>query len=202
MTASPASPAESPKRRMPRAARTRQLLDTAWALIGDEGTDALTLGRLADAAGVSKPIVYDHFGTRNGLLVALYQDYDARQTALFADAIDKARPTLQEKARVIASSYVSCVVSQGREMSGVIASLNGSPELTAVKREYQHAFMDMCAGILAPFTGPAGVSGASLWAMMGAADALSEAAADGEIADSDACEELLQVILSMVKRSK
>jgi AcrR family transcriptional regulator len=202
MTASPASPADVTKRRMPRAARTRQLLDTAWSLIGDEGTDALTLGRLADAAGVSKPIVYDHFGTRNGLLVALYQDYDARQTALFADAIDKAKATLQDKARVIASSYVSCVVSQGREMSGVIAALNGSPELTAVKREYQHAFIDLCAGILLPFSGPHGIAAASMWAMLGAADALSGAAAEGEIAEDDACEELLQIILGMVKRSK
>ena len=67
------SPTSVPsRRRLPREARTRQLLEASWALIGDEGTDALTLGRLADVAGITKPVVYDHFGTRNGLLAALY----------------------------------------------------------------------------------------------------------------------------------
>lgn len=72
----------SSRRRLTKEARTRQLLEVAWSLIGSEGTDALSLGRLAEAAGVTKPVVYDHFGSRNGLLVALYEDYDVRQTTL------------------------------------------------------------------------------------------------------------------------
>ena len=60
------------RRRLTREQRARQLLDVAWALVGEEGTDALTLGRLAEAAGVTKPVAYDHFVTRNGLLAALY----------------------------------------------------------------------------------------------------------------------------------
>jgi AcrR family transcriptional regulator len=57
----------------------RQLLDVAWQLVREEGTEALTLGRLAERAGVTKPVVYDHFVTRAGLLAALYEDFDARQ---------------------------------------------------------------------------------------------------------------------------
>jgi len=34
-----------------------------------EGSEALTLARVGDAAGVSKPVVYDHFTTRHGLLI-------------------------------------------------------------------------------------------------------------------------------------
>ena len=52
-------PPVSPRRRLPREERTRQLLEVAWQLIGDVGTDALTLGKLAEAAGVTKPVVYD-----------------------------------------------------------------------------------------------------------------------------------------------
>ncbi|NQD94392.1 helix-turn-helix transcriptional regulator, partial [Pseudomonas sp. CrR25] len=69
-----------PRRRLPRDERQRQLLDVAWRLIREEGTEALTLGRLAEQAGVTKPVVYDHFGTRAGLLAVLYQEFDARQT--------------------------------------------------------------------------------------------------------------------------
>lgn len=190
------------RRRLPREARTRQLLEVSWALIGSEGTDALTLGRLAEIAGVTKPVVYDHFGTRNGLLAALYEDYDLRQTALFDAAVAAAKATLADKARIIAAAYVDCVLTQGREIQGVLAALSGSPELADVKRRYQKAFIEKCARVLAPFAGPAGVSHASLWAMLGAADALSDAALVGDITAEQAKEELRQTLLGMVKRSR
>ncbi|QMV61894.1 TetR/AcrR family transcriptional regulator [Pseudomonas berkeleyensis] len=196
------SPTSTPsRRRLPREARTRQLLETSWTLIRDEGTDALTLGRLAEAAGITKPVVYDHFGTRNGLLAALYEDYDIRQTALFDAAVAAAKSNVQDKARVIAGAYVDCVLTQGREIQDVLAALSGSPELAAVKRQYQEAFIKKCAGIFAPFAGPEGVSTASLWAMLGAADALSDAAVVGDITEAQAKEELRLTILGMVQRS-
>lgn len=193
---------DSPRRRLPRDERLRQLLDVSWVLIRDEGTDALTLGRLADAAGVTKPLVYDHFGTRNGLLAALYQDFDVRQTAVIDAAIAASKPTLKDKAHVIAASYVECVLTQGREIPDVLAALGGSPELAAVKRQYQQAFIEKCQKVLAPFAGPQGVSLASLWAMLGAADALSHAAVAGDISEEQARDELQETILAMVKRSK
>ncbi|MDQ7983687.1 TetR/AcrR family transcriptional regulator [Pseudomonas sp. G34] len=195
-------PPVSPRRRLPREERTRQLLEVAWQLIGDEGTDALTLGKLAEAAGVTKPVVYDHFGTRNGLLAALYEDYDERQTRIFDAAIDAAAATLQDKSRVIAASYVNCVLTQGREISDVVAALTGSPELAAVKKQYQHAFIEKCAAILAPFCSGKGISTASLWAMLGAADALSDAAVAGDISEEQAQDELQSIILGMVERSR
>ncbi len=190
-----------PRRRLPRKARTRQLLDISWQLISDEGTDALTLGRLAEAAGVTKPVVYDHFGTRNGLLAALYADYDCRQTALFDAAVEAAKPTLEQKVSVIAASYVNCVLTQGREIPGVLSALSGSPELFAVKRHYQRAFIEKCTAILAPFAGTRGVSLASMWAMLGAADALSDAAVSGDISEAQARDELQHTLLAIIQRS-
>ena len=43
---SPESPA--PRRRLSREDRLRQLLEVAWQLVREEGTEALTLGRLAE----------------------------------------------------------------------------------------------------------------------------------------------------------
>lgn len=201
-TKTPDAIADSPRRRLSRDERLCQLLDVSWQLIHTEGTDALTLGRLADAAGVTKPVVYDHFGTRNGLLAALYQDFDLRQTAVMDAAIAASNPTLKDKAGVIASSYVECVLTQGREIPGVLAALGGSPELAAVKRQYQKAFLEKCQTILAPYAGSQGVSLASLWAMLGAADALSQAAVTGDISEEQARDELQETILAMVNRSK
>ncbi|WLG82900.1 TetR/AcrR family transcriptional regulator [Pseudomonas cucumis] len=190
-----------PRRRMSREERQRQLLDVAWQLVREEGTEALTLGRLAEQAGVTKPVVYDHFTTRPGLLAALYQEFDARQTALMDAALRTSEPTLDSKAMVIASSYVDCVLLQGREIPGVIAALTTSPELEKIKREYEAIFMDKCRNALLPFAGTGEIAQASLRAMLGAAEALSHAAATGEITPVQAQDELFATIVAMVQRS-
>jgi len=192
----------SPRRRLTRDDRHRQLLDVSWRLIRTEGTDALTLGRLAEQAGVTKPVVYDHFGTREGLLVALYQDYDVRQTAVMDGALAGSKSALKDKARVIASSYVDCVLLQGREMPGVLAALAGSPDLEKIKRAYHIAFIEKCRAILAPYAGANSIASAALWAMLGAAEALSYAAALKEITPAQAKDEMFATIVAMAGRSK
>ena len=191
--------APTPRRRLSREDRLRQLLDVAWQLVRDEGTEALTLGRLAELAGVTKPVVYDHFATRAGLLAALYQDFDARQDRVFSERIEASGATLEDRAWVIAASYVECVLLQGREIPGVIAALSSSPELESLKREYEVIFLDKCRAALSPF---GRVSQAGLRAMLGAAEALSQAAASGEISREEAQQELLETILAMVNRAR
>lgn len=190
-----------PRRRLSREDRQRQLLDVAWRLVRNEGTEALTLGRLAEQAGVTKPVVYDHFITRSGLLAALYREFDARQTALMDAALQTSEPTLLSTATVIASSYVDCVLLQGTEIPGVIASLASSPELGKIKRKYEEVFLNKCRMAFLPFAGTGDIAPASLRAMLGAAEALSHAATNGEITPRQAKDELLEMIVAMVERS-
>lgn len=189
-----------PRRRLSREERHRQLMDTAWRLVREEGTDALTLGRLAEQAGITKPVVYDHFGTRTGLLIALYREFDDRQTALLQAALQTGEPTLAGRAAVIASAYLDCVLAQGREIPGVVAALTSSPELEKVKRECDAAFRETCRGALAPFAKAGAIAPAGLWAMLGAAEALSAAAANGELTAAEAEAELAETIVAMVAR--
>ncbi|WP_245579150.1 TetR/AcrR family transcriptional regulator [Inquilinus limosus] len=193
---------DAPKRlRLSREERLHQLLDVSWRLVREEGTDALTLPRLSEEAAVAKPVVYDHFSTRSGLLIALYKDFDARQTAVIDAALAAREPTLEGTARVIAAAYVDCVLEQGREIPGLLAALAGSPELETVKREYQQVFIGKCRQALAPFIGPRGIAQAGFWAMLGAADALSHAAALGGITARQAEDELFETIVAMIARS-
>lgn len=193
---------EQPRRqRLTREDRQRQLIETAWRIVGEEGTDALTLGRLAERAGVTKPVVYSHFVTRNGLLIALYRDFDAREYAIMNAAIDGSEATLAGKAGAIASSYVDCVLAQGREIPGVVAALAGSPELAAVKRDCDLIFLERCRALLAPFAGGRTIPTAGLRAMLGAAEGLSHAAATDEIGADEAKRELFDTITAMVTRS-
>ncbi|MDD1136377.1 TetR/AcrR family transcriptional regulator [Pseudomonas sp. TNT2022 ID233] len=190
-----------PRRRLSREDRQRQLLDMAWQLIREEGTDALTLGYLAEKAGVTKPVVYDHFTTRAGLLAALYQDFDRRQTALMDAALANAEASLNGTATVIATAYVDCVLTQGNEIPGVIAALASTPELERIKREYEAIFLEKCRNVLSPFADGAEIGQAGLHAMLGAAEALSQAAATDEISAEQARDELLATIIAMVERA-
>lgn len=198
---SPSKDEPSRRQRLPREDRRRQLVATAWRMIGDSGADALSLGRLAEQAGITKPVVYGHFGTREGLLAALYSDFDARQSATMDAALESSDDTLDAKASVIADCYVECVLRQGREIPAILAALAGSPEMERLKRDFQLAFIEECRSILAPFAGPAGVATAALWAMLGSAESLSHAAAAGDIADVEARAELRAIVVAMVGRS-
>ena len=187
------------KRRLPKEARHRQLMEVAWAIVRSEGSDALTLGYLAERAGVSKPVVYDHFGTRTGLLRDLYKDYDARQHDLMDEALQACKQSLPAVAHVIASTYVDCVMQMGREMPGVSAALAGSPELDALKKEHEALFLAKCRNALQPFAkkplAPAGMR-----AMLGTAEAVSYAAAAQELDPADAFNEIYDVILRITRR--
>ncbi|WP_419899236.1 TetR/AcrR family transcriptional regulator [Roseomonas sp. USHLN139] len=189
-----------PRRRLSREERQAQLLDTARRLVQQEGTDALTLGRLAEQAGVTKPVVYDHFATREGLLAALYADYDRHQAAVLQAALQAAPATLEARADVIATAYIGCVLTERQEIPGVAAALAGAPEMEALKRRYQAAFIARCRAALEPCAGGGALPAAGLWAMLGAADALAEAAARGAVTPDEAVAELRRVIGGLAGR--
>ncbi|MGI6246846.1 MAG: TetR/AcrR family transcriptional regulator [Pseudochelatococcus sp.] len=193
------SAAQPPRRRLSKEERLAQLMDVAWQLVREGGTDALTLGRLAEAAGVTKPVVYDHFGTRHGLLAVLYRDFDTRQTAIIDAAIAASGQTLEEKVRVFASSYIGCALAEGRELPEVAAALSGSPELAAMKKQCQQTYIEKCRQILSPFSGSGDIPKAALWALLGAADALSAAVIAREISEEDAYSELCRFMRAMIK---
>lgn len=190
------------RRRMTRANRLRQLLDVAWRLVGERGSDALTLGRLAEQAGVTKPVVYDHFATRPALFAALYKDFDQRQALRMDAAIAASEPSLVGVANVVASSYVDCVLLQGEEISGVISALSSTPDLEKIKREYEDVFLTKCRAWFSPFLQSGQLSLASLHAILGCAESLSSAAAREDISSDDAKQELQAVIVAVVQKAE
>ena len=62
------TPEESkPRVRMTAQQRRAQLLDVARALFAERGFEATSIEEIAHRAGVSKPIVYEHFGSKEGI---------------------------------------------------------------------------------------------------------------------------------------
>jgi AcrR family transcriptional regulator len=56
--------------RLPRAERERQILDAALAVFGERGVEGASMEAVAERVGVTKPVVYTHFGSKEGLLLA------------------------------------------------------------------------------------------------------------------------------------
>ncbi|HVF06705.1 MAG TPA: TetR/AcrR family transcriptional regulator [Frankiaceae bacterium] len=59
--------ASKPRVRMTAQQRRAQLLDVARALFAERGFEATSIEEIANRAGVSKPIVYEHFGSKDGI---------------------------------------------------------------------------------------------------------------------------------------
>ena len=140
-----------PSRRLSRADRRRQLLDTALRIIREEGADRLTLGHLASRAGISKPVAYEHFGTRSGLLIELYRWIDTERVNAFRAAMATGDRSLGETIEVLAAAYIHCAADMTDEFHIVGAALAGSEEKAAVFQELLDCSVQMFVAVLKPF---------------------------------------------------
>jgi AcrR family transcriptional regulator len=85
--------------RLPAARRRRQLLDVALAAFSAGGFHGTSMDDVAAAASVTKPVLYQHFGSKRDLYIALLDDVAGRLIAAIAEATaTAASPRLQVEA--------------------------------------------------------------------------------------------------------
>lgn len=170
-------------KRLRKEDRRVQLLEVARGIVRQQGTEALTLGYLAERANVTKPIPYDHFGDREGLLMALYQDYSDQQLKKFRETLKVDNKTLEKTVRFFSAAYIDCAISAGPENGPIAAALSGSRALQTFREACVADCADCLRMALSPYITLKGVQGeAALTAIIGAADALSTAASNGVLA--------------------
>lgn len=85
----PATRARRSRVRMTRAERREQLIDVAGALFAERGLEGTSVEEIAAHAGVSKPVVYEHFGGKEGLYAVVVD----REVRTLHDAIRDAITT-------------------------------------------------------------------------------------------------------------
>lgn len=188
------------RRRLSKPERRAQLLRAARELIHDDGTDEFTLGRLAERAGVTKPLVYDHFGDRAGAFAALYLEFEERQRESLSEALHSAEPDLAVVARIVAAAYIDCCVAEGRELADVVAALAGSAALKRVRAEAEHAYLTLCREALEPLAGP--LDAAGLKAIVGSGDALARSALAHEISTDRARGALAGIVFAVATEKR
>ena len=89
MTENP--PPQGRRIRMSRSERREQLIRVARQLFGARGYDAVSVEEIASAADVSKPVVYEHFGGKEGLYQVIV---DREVTELSGILSSRMRPEL------------------------------------------------------------------------------------------------------------
>lgn len=81
------SPSTRASSRLPAAERREQLLDVTKAIVASRGFHAVSIEAVAREAGITRPIVYGHFGDLTGLLEALVERESRRALAQLATVV-------------------------------------------------------------------------------------------------------------------
>ncbi len=87
--------------------RRQQLLDIGRSLFAERGFEATSIEEIAARAGVSKPVVYEHFGGKEGLYAVVVDREMQRLTDRVVSALDADHPReLLEQAALAFLSYI------------------------------------------------------------------------------------------------
>ncbi len=171
---------------MTAADRRVQMLGAAVEIVRAEGVAALTLARLAGACGVTKPIAYQHFGTREGLLSEIYIQLGERHEAAALEAIEARQAgslDLPGLAHAISAAFIDCVLENGALYGAIGAALAASE---TGQEDVRADFIRKYAAILGAGVAadPGQVYGLAV-AFLGAGESLSNAVLRGDL-DRDA----------------
>ncbi len=118
--------------RLDRHDRRDVLLDVAADIVARRGADVVSMEVVAEAAGVSRPLVYKHFANRAELLEALYARESATLHAEIGAAVTGAT-TLEAMFRAIVRGSLSAQASRG----ATFAALRAEGGQTAARRTEQ-----------------------------------------------------------------
>ncbi len=82
--------------RLPAAERRRQLLDVAIDVFADHGLHGASMNQVAEAAGVTKPVLYQHFRSKRELYREVLEDVGGRlEEAIVKATAEAAGPRQQ-----------------------------------------------------------------------------------------------------------
>jgi AcrR family transcriptional regulator len=87
--------------------RREQLLDVGRSLFAERGFDGTSVEEIASRAGVSKPVVYEHFGGKEGLYAVVVDREVGRLLDTFTNALTGDNPhLLLQQATLAMLTYV------------------------------------------------------------------------------------------------
>jgi len=102
-----------PRGRLSRSARRAQLLDAARDVFADQGYHAAAMDDIAERAGVSKPVLYQHFPGKLELYQALLTTYADELVGQVEAALSDTGEN-EERVRAAVAAYFDFVAGEGK----------------------------------------------------------------------------------------
>jgi AcrR family transcriptional regulator len=134
---------------MARADRRDQLLDTAQAVFAEQGFAGASMDDVADGAGVTKPVLYDHFGSKDGLLAAVIERSGQQMLEATTGAIEGLDPEVALRSGLVA--YLQFVDDHAGAWTLLVREVApGTPAAEAVDRIRQ-VQVDVIAALIGPY---------------------------------------------------
>lgn len=95
----------APTPRLPAARRRKQLLDVALRVFAERGFHPTSMNDLAEAAGVTKPVLYQHFGSKRELYLELLEDVGTQLRESIGKATSEAATPREQVQRGFAAYF-------------------------------------------------------------------------------------------------
>lgn len=139
--------------RLPREARRRQLLETALTVFSSNGYHGSSMDDIADAAQVSKPVLYQHFPGKRELYLALVDHYLQELAVGLVSAL-QASDVNRERVESMLDVYFGFVEANPEAHRLIFESdLLADPEVAERFENFHLAVADSIAGVLGPNAG-------------------------------------------------
>jgi AcrR family transcriptional regulator len=166
--------------RLPANERRQQLLSVALDVFSATGYHTTTMDDVADAAGVTKPVLYQHFDSKRALYLHLVADVGERMArAITAETAEVASPRQQVEAGIAA--YFQFVTDN---RTAFLLLFEGADRSDADVAEAVNRIEDSMAELVAPLIA-AGIDAdqqrALAYGIVGAAEAAGRAWATGKL---------------------
>jgi AcrR family transcriptional regulator len=117
--------------RLPPAERREQLIDAALSVIVQQGYSGVSIEAIARAAGVTRPVIYDHFPNLGRLLHALIEREERVSLAQLEEVVPE-DPGERDPIELLAGSvkrFLDAVVSRPATWRIILLPLEGTPAL-------------------------------------------------------------------------
>jgi AcrR family transcriptional regulator len=116
---------------MPPEDRRQQLLDAALGVILEQGYAGVSIEAIARSAGVTRPVVYDHFPNLGTLLGALFDREERSALAQLAEVVPS-DPGTQDPVQVLAAGvgrFLRAIASRPATWRLILLPPEGTPEV-------------------------------------------------------------------------
>lgn len=189
-----------PTGRIPADARRRQLLDEAARILTEQGIEHVQITEISARLGVSRPLVYRLFPTRQALVSAVLEDFVALVNERFQRALLHALPgTVESITTAFVEASCDAIEQRGAGPWLLLDARGVDPELARIGRGIFARLLAPWQAQLADFIGTTPRRAASLlWVIVATGRAGLDGWIDGGVTRAEAVRDATTAVSALL----